>query len=109
MKPKIGDLVKVIDWGEYYSSYEDLAKEMKLIKWKKNVIPSDKNTEFLIINSMKHQHTSDIILAITDGICDFLIGQRGVEVTVAGSIETVEEIPIKKEDKKYFNIENLYL
>jgi hypothetical protein len=33
---KIGQLVRIIDWGKYYPNYKDMAKELKATKWKAN-------------------------------------------------------------------------
>jgi hypothetical protein len=112
MKANLGDKVKIIDPGLLYSNYDTAAKVMGLKKWKVYQNNLDKNKTYLVLNDFIQPKTNTRILGITDGINDYIIGERGVEVTEPGTVSNPiileEEItPEKKCTLEYFDINNL--
>lgn len=100
---KIGDVVKIVDWGQLYSTYQIAATHMKLknFKYGYNGVDFRKNKDiiFTVINT----YQSGKILAITDGAVDLIIGRVGVTLT-----EKLPLIPEKAKVPQLFDINNLY-
>jgi len=105
-KIKIGDTVKIMDDGETYTSYETAAKTMKLKNWKSERFPSNSyryGNVYKVVGTFERPQMYDL-LGITNGIEDFVIGDKGVELISSGT----PLIPEKAKVPQLFNINNLY-
>jgi hypothetical protein len=99
-KIQIGDLVKIINWGQLYSTYQMAASYMKL---KKFIQGYNKRSHKDIIYTVINTYNNEKILAITDNTVDLIIGVGGVELA--------KKIPLIPEEAKVpqlFDINNLY-
>ena len=110
-KIKIGDIVKIVDDGETYVSYEIAAKAMGLTNWISGHLRSLKNRyvnlyEVVGVFERPTPHNSKFfkIIGITNGEEDFVIGINGVEVISSAP----PVIPEKAKGPQLFDINNLY-
>jgi ABC-type amino acid transport substrate-binding protein len=99
---KIGNTVKIINWGQLYSTYQAAATYMKLKKFKQGYNGPDRRGKD-IIYTVVNTYQSGQILAITDGIVDLIIGRTGVTLT-----ERLPLIPEKAKGPQLFDADNLY-
>ena len=81
-KFKPGDTVEIVDYGWVYSSYEEMARLLKLTGYSTNNFPSSSNKNiFTVIGSKKH--TSDksgtFVVGISNADGEFLIGEGGIK------------------------------
>lgn len=106
--PQIGDLVRVINWGQLYSSYEEAANKMELKKWKRDAEPPHytDQTLYTVLNDFHHGFTHERILGITNGTRDFVIGEKGVQVIKSAESTTNQQEEILEPQK--FDENNLY-
>jgi hypothetical protein len=106
---KIGDLIKIINWGEVYPGYETAAKAMKLKNWILEYSGPTKNSYgniYRVVGVYNASHASRRILGVTNEIEDFVINEIGVELAVKSKYIAI----ISKEAKtpQLFDINNLY-
>jgi predicted phosphodiesterase len=97
-----GRNIVVVDDGQLYSSYEEMAKKLKLTNWKREKSFKE-GLKGKIIGVARNEDNHDEIIVGID--CDgdqYVISLKGVEI-----IETEEEDIVPKEE--YFKIENLAL
>jgi hypothetical protein len=109
-KIKIGDIVKIIDDGQTYTTYQTAAKAMKLknwISWHSRSTKDRYYNEYMVVGMFAHPYLKEInILGITNGIEDFVIGVDGVKL-----ISETKENPLISEEvevPQLFDINNLY-
>lgn len=110
--PEIGDTVKIVDYGETYTTHQSAALTMKLKNWVSGHCVSTKNryiNEYTVVGEyfkesirMK-QFCSERILGISNGVEDFVIGVRGVKIIKKGKVKI--EKPI---EPQRFDENNLY-
>jgi hypothetical protein len=111
IKIRIGDIVKIIDDGVTYTTYEEAAVAMGLKNWIYGHSRSTKNryyNEYTVVGMFEHPiYKGDrSILGITNGVEEFVIGAQGVEL-----ISEQKKIPLIPEEAKgpqLFDINNLY-
>jgi len=108
--PRIGDVVKIINWGQLYSSYKQAARTMGLTKWKDEpnapLTTSDYDSKFYtVLNDYAHSYTHERILGITNGTRDFVIGEKGVQVVGRAPTTNQQEEIIEPQK---FDENNLY-
>jgi hypothetical protein len=90
---KAGQAVVVVNRGRTYDTYNKLAEAMRLTKWKSRGMP-DRDTVYKVLGSSPHltSDMSQVIVAITDGGQDFLVGETGLElVNVTEMLEKLRE------------------
>jgi hypothetical protein len=96
-----------VDEGEMYTSYETAAKTMQLKNWKSEYFPSIRyryGNVYKVVGTFERPRTGDGILGITNGIEDFVIGDKGVELISSAP----PVIPEKAKGPQLFDINNLY-
>ena len=109
-KIKIGDIVKIVDDGETYSSYKIAAKAMGLTNWISGHLRSLKNRYvnlYEVVGVFERPRMGINVLGIigiTNGEEDFVIGINGVEVISSAP----PVIPEKAKGPQLFDINNLY-
>jgi len=99
---KIGDAVKIVDWGQLYSTYQTAATHMKLKNFKYGYNGTDRRGKDFIFTVID-TYQSGNVLAITDGAVDLIIGRVGVTLT-----ERLPLIPDKAKMPQLFDMNNLY-
>ena len=102
-KLKIGDKVKVIDTGNFYTTYHDMAEKMDLEHWVKGkTLPEG---TFATVIAMEDHCTfeDDTVIGIkTSNNDQFMIGSRGLEL-IDESIDESEEDQVIKISRKTLN------
>ncbi len=73
-----GDEVKIINKGENFSTYEEMAQELSATKWEYN--KSIKSLTGKIIDFAKHEHQDDIVYLVDCGDREYLIGEDGLKL-----------------------------
>ena len=99
-KLKIGDKVKVVDTGCFYTTYYDMAKKMFLSRWvdKKSL---GKGAFATVIAMEDHGTENDIVIGIeTSNLEQYMIGYQGLELT--DEIETDKVIKIPRDILNYY-------
>lgn len=105
-KLKIGDKVKIVGIGNFYTTYYDMAKKMDLKNWVENeTLPYG---TFATVIAMEDHCTfeGDTIIGIeTSNNDQFMIGSRGLELIDKSidEIETDKVIKISREIKELIN------
>lgn len=80
VKFKIGDIVKIKDAGECYTSYTEWARKHNLLNYKENKIPLKGSIGKVVAVGKHSTKYSDIICGVNiDGI-DFMIGEDGLKL-----------------------------
>lgn len=102
-KLKIGDKVKVIDTGCFYTTYYDMAKKMFLSRWieRKSLI----NGAFATVIAMEdHCDQDDVVIGIeTSNREQYMIGFQGLElVSKSESTDEDEVIKIPRNTLNYY-------
>lgn len=88
---KAGQAVVVVNRGRTYDTYNKLAEAMRLTKWKNRGMP-DRDTVYKVLGSSPHLTSDQVVVAITDGGQDFLVGETGLElVNVSEMLEKLRE------------------
>jgi len=100
MSFNIGDIVRVIDDGATYSTYEDLARLLKLKGWYSGRT-FRAGTEAVVVDFSPHLTTRTPIVAIQNDIGQVvLIGERGLKFIGGSSISKQDRVIAKIKEIK---------
>lgn len=79
---KLGDTVQIVDVGQLYSTYEDMATLMSLPNWKYNRSGPEFSNQLFTVVALKDysKKTNSGICGIDDGSSSFIIAPGGLKV-----------------------------
>lgn len=96
---KLGDTVQIVDIGQLYSTYEDMAAIMHLPNWKYNVSGPEFNNQLFIVVALENysENTNIGICGIDNGSISFIIAPGGLKV-----IKKYHSVSRREKSKEYW-------
>ena len=93
MSIEIGNIVRIVNTGSLYSSYDFMAEELGATKWKSEYRNNSLNLDDVgtVINILKRDGTTYVLVLIPRKDQEFVIGIKGIEFLSTGSFYTAKK------------------